>query len=173
LHDISFRFNGNEFHKETELGHPKLVDEIVKAPDVKAVAGENIIELERTGGSGSSWIQFDYVEADYREVTANPNADTDRDGMSDADEALAGTDPQDPKSALRLLKVTVSSTNIQVSWSSVAGKKYALEYSPSLAKNSWIAVGTADSAGATTTFTDTDAGRIRAAVGYYRIRLSP
>ena len=70
LHDISFRFNGNEFHKETQLGGPKLVEEIVRAPDVKAVAGENVIEFERTDGTGSSWIQFDYIELDYREVTA-------------------------------------------------------------------------------------------------------
>jgi hypothetical protein len=71
-HDISFRFNGVEFRKETALANPKKIEQVVKAPEVKAVVGENIIELERTGGSGTSWIQFDYLQADYRENTAPP-----------------------------------------------------------------------------------------------------
>lgn len=172
LHDIVFRFNGQEFHSETNLGNPKLIEQIVKAPEVQAVAGENVIELERTGSTSSSWIQFDYIQADYREVTANPNADSDRDGLTDAQESLAGTDPNNPQSNLRLLSLRPSASGVEVSWSSVSGKRYVLEYSPSLATGSWQSVSTLDSAGATTRFTDTDAGRTRAPAGYYRVRLS-
>lgn len=170
-HDISFRFNGVEFHKETALANPKKIETILKAPDYKAVAGENIIELERTGGTSSSWIQFDYIQADYREVTVNPNADSDGDHMTDTAEALAGTDPKDPKSNLHVLSVRHGTTGSEVSWSSVAGKKYLLEYSSTLAKDSWQTVTTLNSTGASTSFTDTDAGHLRAATGYYRIRL--
>ena len=172
LHDISFRFNGIEFHKETQLGNAKKVEEIVKAPDVKAVVGENVIELERTGGSGSAWIQFDYIEASYREAVVNPNADTDGDTMLDTSEALAGTDPKDPKSNLRLISAKSTSSGLVINWSSVAGKKYILEYSSTMAKGSWQTVATVNSGGTTTSYTDADSARNKAAAGFYRIRLS-
>lgn len=172
LHDISFRLNGIEFHTETELGNAKKIEETIKAADFQAVAGENIIELERIGGTGSSWIQFDYVEMSYRDVTADPNADADGDLMTDVHEGLAGTDPKDPKSNLRVISVLPGATSVEITWSSVAGKKYVLEYSPALAKGSWQTIATCDSAGATTSYSDTDSGRRQAATGYYRIRLS-
>ena len=172
LHDISFRFNGNEFHTETELANPKKVEEIIRATAVNAVVGENIIELERTGGSAASWIQFDYIEASYREAVENPNQDTDGDGQTDADETSAGTNPQDPQSNFRVLGVSPSASGLEVSWSSVAGKRYILEYSASLPANTWQTITTTDSGGATTSFTDTDSGRTQAAAGYYRMRLA-
>jgi hypothetical protein len=113
LHDISFRFNGNEFHKETQLGSPKKVEEIVNAPDVKAVAGENIIELERTDGTASSWIQFDYIEMDYRELT--------------------------PQTAKPKMSVSRTGSNLTIQWSPTGG---TLESTPALSgKPTWTTVG--------------------------------
>jgi hypothetical protein len=51
----------------------------------------------------------------------NPNADPDHDGMSNLAEFLAGTDPTNPSSNLRL---TVNGSTVQ--WPSVAGKSYRL-----------------------------------------------
>ncbi len=53
----------------------------------------------------------------------DPNADNDHDGMTNAAEDTAGTNPLDPNSVFRVTSVTSTS----VTWSSVSGKRYQLE----------------------------------------------
>ncbi len=57
-----------------------------------------------------------------------PDGDPDRDGFSNLREQLAGTDPQDAASVLRVALRLVDSTHVEVSWAAVAGKKYQLEH---------------------------------------------
>jgi hypothetical protein len=57
----------------------------------------------------------------------DPNGDDDGDGMTNAAEDTAGTNPFDPKSVFRVTAVTPTS----VSWSSVPGKKYHLDMATS------------------------------------------
>ena len=66
--------------------------------------------------------------------------DTDLDGMSDLGEFLAGTDPTQASSVLRLLPVVVHpSGTVDVSWSSVADRGYRLMSSTDLSQ--WSPVG--------------------------------
>lgn len=61
-------------------------------------------------------------------TTATDTSDFDRDGFSDAKELLAGTDPKDRSSALRILSVTPTPGNaLEIKWSSVEGKLYTIE----------------------------------------------
>jgi len=60
-------------------------------------------------------------------------ADTDADGMNNWQEWVCGTDPTNRLSALRLLSPSITSTNVTVTWQSVAGVDYFLERSASLA----------------------------------------
>jgi Bacterial TSP3 repeat len=53
----------------------------------------------------------------------DPNGDADGDGMTNAAEDTAGTNPLDPNSVFRVTSVTSTS----VTWSSVQGKKYHLD----------------------------------------------
>jgi hypothetical protein len=54
-------------------------------------------------------------------------ADTDGDGMNNWQEWIAGTNPRDASSALRLLSPVVSPSGATVTWQSVGGKSYFLQ----------------------------------------------
>jgi len=67
IHDVHANFNGVEIFAETEIVENRLVTAVFDASSVNAVAGENVIEITRTGGDSKGdgtdygWIQFDYI----------------------------------------------------------------------------------------------------------------
>jgi hypothetical protein len=87
-------------------------------------------------------------------------ADPDGDGMNNWQEWIAGTNPTNALSALRLLPPRVTSTNVTVTWQSVAGTTYSLERSTNLMANPPILMPLASGIagqGGTTSYTDTSA----------------
>ena len=56
------------------------------------------------------------------------DGDPDRDGFTNANEQIAGTDPRDPNSCLRLTLSPAGTQRYRLSWPAVAGKKYQLEF---------------------------------------------
>jgi hypothetical protein len=56
------------------------------------------------------------------------DGDPDGDGSTNAEEQLAGTDPRDPNSVLRLSLTPVDRTFYRVTWPAVPGRKYQLEH---------------------------------------------
>ncbi len=98
--------------------------------------------------------------------------DSDRDGQSDEAEALAGTDPNDPSSVFRATAVANTDGTVMVTWSSVAGKSYDVEYSVTLTAESWEVIGSVnDVADASASFQDDAAARTANPSGYYRVRV--
>jgi hypothetical protein len=103
----------------------------------------------------------------------DPNGDEDGDGMSNAAEDAAGTNPLNAQSVFRVTSVTQSSGSATVFWSSVAGKTYVVQSTASLSSpGSWTDIAGSGTAGTGGVVSYTD----NAAAGtgkFYRVRLGP
>lgn len=100
-------------------------------------------------GMDDTWetTYFGGISADK----GDPDDDWDGDGSSNLSEFIAGTDPTDPDSLFEITGVTVEAGSVQVSWSSVEGKTYTLQYSTTLESGSWTNVADSDTATSSTT----------------------
>ena len=106
-------------------------------------------------------------------ILLDPAADKDGDGITNANEDTAGTNPLDNQDFLRIRSVTtVSSGVVDITWSSVPGKKYQVESADDLTSGfgPLSDVITADTGETTKTYRDSTATDGRR---FYRVRLVP
>lgn len=118
----------------------------------------------RAADTNSLWAEQYFAVV----VTNIATDDDDGDGMTEAQEAVAGTNPLDANSVLRLGGVAAGAANATITWASVAGKTYIVQgatnvagpYSD-LAGTQTNATGSSVSLGFSTTN----------ATGFYRLRV--
>jgi subtilisin family serine protease len=127
----------------------------------------NLKRMVDTDANGlPDWWELQY----FGHLTGtNPNADADHDGMSNLAEWLAGTNPTNAASSLRLTLVSASNPNaVVLNWSSVAGKAYWLERSTNLLTgfNSIVATNIVATA---PTNTQTDTVVLPGSTRFYRV----
>ena len=100
---------------------------------------------------------------------SGPNDDPDHDGMNNYQEYIAGTDPTNAASVLRLTNVRPQGNSVQLSWQGGTNVYYRIQRTQTLNPSNWQDIYTnPPSAVATGTFTD-----VLAPSGstYYRIKV--
>ena len=112
------------------------------------------------------WWELQY----FNHLTGtDPNADADHDGMSNLAEWLAGTNPTNAASCLRLTLLLPANTNgVVLRWPSVAGKVYRLERATNLLTGFNTIVRTNIAATAPTN-TETDTAILPSNARFYRV----
>jgi len=155
-------------------------------------AGTYDVMLVATGPAGVStnikvgyitaWTPFQSWQIQYFGSTTNPaaaaNIDADGDGQNNLAEFLAGTDPTNGASALRITSIATQGTNILVSWTTGAGRTNALQVTSGGPGGSYATNGFTDiftvtnTVGTTTNYLDVGAA-MNMPARYYRVRLVP
>jgi YD repeat-containing protein len=98
--------------------------------------------------------------------------DFDSDGLTDLDEFLSGTLPNDPDSVLFITEVAlISPSSVTIEWTSLPGKRYQVQSADSLAPAQWTNLG----AEITATETTSSMQDTRTIQGqrFYRVQLVP
>ena len=132
------------------------------------------LNLMRIVDSDSNGLPDWWEMASFGHATGNdPSADPDHDGVSNWAEWMAGTDPTNAASCLRLTGVVSRGTNgIAVSWQSTQGKSYRLDRATNLLGGFTYNVCTNIQATAPINSV-TDTTSVIQSPGYYRIYLEP
>lgn len=123
--------------------------------------------VQQVSGAGVSGT-FGEISADV--LTLDPQADQDGDGQSNASEHLAGTNPLQAGSILKITQISIAQGDVHFTAASVAGKTYQLETSTDLGAGPWAPLGgPVQSQGISTQFVHpSGSGDVRR---FYRVRL--
>ena len=99
-HNLTVTMNGQPVKSFTGVSWNRTLEMIFPAASVNAVAGANVIQIERTGGTAGGWIGFDFLKLDH-DPTGMQDADGDglprwyeeSFGLSESNAADAAADP--------------------------------------------------------------------------------
>jgi len=132
-------------------------------------ATASVMVLVDANGNG---INDDWEVANFGHIGVSPDADPDGDGFSNLEEYLAGTDPTEPGSALRITSIAASGADVVISFTTSSNKLYDVQYNVDSTMPNWSAVVT-NVAGTGGIVQATDPGAASLTNRFYRVRLAP
>jgi Bacterial TSP3 repeat len=108
----------------------------------------------------------------FGNLTQTDTDDPDGDGFSNLQEFLAGTDPTDFGSALRITTIAADGTDVIISFTTCSNKFYELQFTDNLSTSHWTTIVT-DISGTGGGVSVTDPGAVEFTNGFYRVKLRP
>jgi hypothetical protein len=120
-----------------------------------------------SGDQNRNGIDDAWEVAHFGQANVDPQADADGDGATNLQEYLAGTDPRDAQSALRLSMHASSGATLE--WFGVAGKRYQVQFRASLSEGAWQNLGNPVTGQGRIVQLPANGGE--AAAGFYRVVL--
>jgi len=123
-----------------------------------------VISTAGAYGNGANWRASYEIGGSPGYQGAGP--DSDGDGQPDSHELRFGTDPNDAGSMFAVSLVG-NGAGTEVSFPSVNGRQYRIDYRDDLAAGSWVMLQTVTASGASTAITDTTAPK--PAQRFYRV----
>jgi PKD repeat protein/endonuclease/exonuclease/phosphatase family metal-dependent hydrolase len=144
------------------------------------VTGPDGVGTNTKAGYITAWTPFQTWQVQYFGSTDNPAAagsfDADGDGQNNLAEFLAGTDPTNSVSALRITAIARQGNDLRVTWTTGIGKTNALQFTTGTVGGSYsnnfadlfIVTNTTD-----TVTNYLDLGATSGATRYYRVLLVP
>ena len=94
----------------------------------------------RQGASAPDGLPIAWLLNNFGTTNVDVSADPDHDGMNNLQEYLAGTDPNNPSSVLRITNLTRGTSDpnyTTLAWLSVPSRFYVLQERPSLSAGAW------------------------------------
>jgi len=157
-----------------------IVDEVTWVdeapwPEEADGTGRPLVRVGLSGNDPASWSTSydsdndglpDIWEQAYRIALTDLGAgDFDLDGFLDVSEYVAGSNPDDPGSLLKFMRMEIEGTEMVLSWQAVAGKTYAVWIKTNLSDSVWslheVGIPGVEPTSSTTVQTDNTTGFIR------------
>lgn len=110
--------------------------------------------------------------AHFGNLSRDGTGDFDGDGMSDLAEYLAGTDPTNANSYLKVTAITTGGGGALITWGAISGKNYRLQYKDDVEANDWYDI-LGDVTAASNSASKTDTSATNSVLRFYRVILLP
>lgn len=151
----------------SSAGAANLLDGILTATNqtVGGTMGQTL--TARVAAINAAGVEGPFTAVTAGTVLLEANVDSDGDGMSNGAELIAGTNPLDGNSVLRILSLT---TGNLLTWSSVSGLTYQVEFTTNLAASFATLASGLGATQSTAMFYDSQATN---GARFYRIKVQP
>ncbi len=107
--------------------------EVAGPNQVETIYGPWVLELDGGEVSYATWA----AGIDWGDADSSPDADPDGDGMTNFEEYLAGTDPLNANSVLRVSRLEPTDGGLRLTWQSVEGRLYVVQMALTLEDGFW------------------------------------